>query len=96
MVVAGVHEGKNEICARIGYFNYGINLKTERPTPGQVKAAIHSLLTNPAYKSNVARLAEEMDGYDTYPLFERYLKQVLHTAGIISDQVSGIGAKLLY
>lgn len=26
LVVAGVHEGKNEICARIGYFKYGINL----------------------------------------------------------------------
>ncbi|MES2851014.1 MAG: glycosyltransferase, partial [Bacteroidota bacterium] len=33
MVVAGVHEGKNEICARIGYFKYGINLKTETPLP---------------------------------------------------------------
>jgi UDP:flavonoid glycosyltransferase YjiC (YdhE family) len=33
LVVAGVHEGKNEICARIGYFKLGINLKTETPTP---------------------------------------------------------------
>ena len=29
MVVAGVHEGKNEIAARVGYFKLGINLNTE-------------------------------------------------------------------
>ena len=29
MVVAGIHEGKNEICARVGFFKLGINLKTE-------------------------------------------------------------------
>ncbi len=33
MVLAGVHEGKNEINARIGYFKLGINLRTETPTP---------------------------------------------------------------
>ena len=31
MVVGGKYEGKNEICARAGYFGIGINLKTERP-----------------------------------------------------------------
>ena len=28
MVVAGIHEGKNEINARIGYFGLGVNLRT--------------------------------------------------------------------
>ncbi|MDQ4139325.1 MAG: glycosyltransferase, partial [Bacteroidota bacterium] len=38
MVVGGKHEGKNEICARVGYFNLGINLKTEAPGKEQIKA----------------------------------------------------------
>jgi UDP:flavonoid glycosyltransferase YjiC (YdhE family) len=29
MVAAGLYEGKAEVCARIGYFNYGIDMKTE-------------------------------------------------------------------
>ena len=33
MVCAGINEGKNEICTRIGYFKIGINLKTETPKP---------------------------------------------------------------
>ncbi len=31
MVTAGVHEAKNEICARVGYFNLGMNLKPRDP-----------------------------------------------------------------
>lgn len=37
MVVAGIHEGKNEICARVGYFKLGINLRTENPKPEKIK-----------------------------------------------------------
>ena len=43
MVVAGVHEGKNEICARVGYFKLGINLKTEKPTVTQIKKAVEKV-----------------------------------------------------
>ena len=44
MVVAGVHEGKNEICARVGYFKLGINLETEKPTAAQIKKAVEKIL----------------------------------------------------
>ncbi|MER3470210.1 MAG: hypothetical protein C4330_02475 [Chitinophagaceae bacterium] len=37
LVVAGIHEGKNEINARIDFFKLGINLQTETPTPVQMK-----------------------------------------------------------
>jgi len=77
MVVAGVHEGKNEICARVGYFKYGINLKTEKPAPSQIRDAVNEVLTNPDFKANVVRLASEMESYDTYALFEGYVKAIL-------------------
>ncbi|HET7896162.1 MAG TPA: glycosyltransferase, partial [Flavisolibacter sp.] len=53
LVVAGVHEGKNEINARIGYFGYGINLKTETPKPVQIRCAVEEILKNQTYKKNV-------------------------------------------
>ena len=40
MVAAGVNEGKNEICARIGYFGLGVNLRTERPRAAAIRDAV--------------------------------------------------------
>lgn len=78
MVVAGIHEGKNEICARVGYFKYGVNLKTERPQPCQVKRAVKEIFENPVYKKNVARLSRELNSYATNALVEKYIEEVLH------------------
>ncbi len=77
MVAAGVHEGKNEITARIGYFNLGINLKTEKPKPAQVRAAVEEVLKNPAYRKNVKKLAREMAAYNPAQLCEQYIAQLL-------------------
>lgn len=63
MVAAGVHEGKNEINARIGYFKLGVNLRTERPKPAQLKNAVEEILNDPGYSENVKRLSEEFNTY---------------------------------
>jgi len=76
MVVAGVHEGKNEINARIGYFKLGINLKTEKPSPSQIKANVEIIFRNPVYRNNVARLAEEFEEYNPTWLCEKYLNDI--------------------
>lgn len=73
LVVAGVHEGKNEICARVGYFKYGINLKTEKPSPAQLKAAVQEVTTNSVYKTNVKKLAQEFAHYSPYQLCLEYV-----------------------
>lgn len=78
MVVAGVHEGKNEICARVGYFNLGINLVTEKPTPVQIKNAVGKILANPMYRANVEKLSKEFNLYNPGELFGRYLAEVLN------------------
>jgi UDP:flavonoid glycosyltransferase YjiC (YdhE family) len=77
MVAAGVHEGKNEINARIGYFKLGINLKTERPTPAQVRNAVTALLADPSYRQRVATLRKELIGYNTLPACEGYIRDLL-------------------
>jgi UDP:flavonoid glycosyltransferase YjiC (YdhE family) len=80
LVVAGVHEGKNEICARVGYFNLGINLKTERPSPAQLRQAVEKLIGNAMYKKNVIKLSQEFARYKPNELVAQYVNEVLDPA----------------
>jgi MGT family glycosyltransferase len=77
MVVAGIHEGKLEINARIGYFKLGKDLRTERPTPAQLRQAIEEVLANGSYRRNVQALGREFNSYDPLLLTERYVKEIL-------------------
>ena len=79
MIVAGVHEGKNEICARVGYFKLGINLKTERPKPQQVKNAVQQILADKSYKENVEQLNKEFNTYHPLELFSSYVAALTET-----------------
>jgi MGT family glycosyltransferase len=80
MIAAGVHEGKNETCARVGYFHYGINLNTETPTSTEICKAVNEVLSNPHYRENVTRLGAEMRGLDPEALCANYIVQVLNEA----------------
>lgn len=77
MVVAGVHEGKNEINTRVEYFGLGKNLKTERPSRKQITRAVEEVIGNPTYKSNVKQLGNEFRQYDPYKLSELYLYEAV-------------------
>jgi UDP:flavonoid glycosyltransferase YjiC (YdhE family) len=79
LVTAGIHEGKNEINARVGYFELGINLKTETPTPAQIRASVEEVLGNPVYKRNVGKLNREFSRYNPQLLCEKYVNQVLYS-----------------
>ena len=82
LVLAGVHEGKNEINARIGYFGLGINLKTETPTPDRIKSAVGEVFNDPMYKKNVAALGNEFKEYATNELCAAYVREVLAAASL--------------
>lgn len=77
MVVAGVHEGKNEICARIGYLKYGINLKTETPQPEQIRDAVNEIFNNKEYAQNIDKLGEEFVRYNLKKLMEKYVAELI-------------------
>jgi MGT family glycosyltransferase len=81
LVVAGIHEGKNEINARIGYFGLGINLKSEWPKPTQLRAAIEEVMKDKKYKENVVRLANEFANYNPDQLCAQYLQELLQKTG---------------
>lgn len=80
LVVAGVHEGKSEINARVGYFDLGINLKTETPKPHQIKRAVEEVLQNKLYKLKVTDMAAEFSKYQPNELCANYVKELLGIA----------------
>lgn len=73
MVVAGVHEGKNEICARVGYSKIGVNLKTEKPLSQQIVNAVNLVSGDPLYKTNVSKLAREFAQYKPETILDGYI-----------------------
>lgn len=77
LVVAGIHEGKNEINARVGYFKIGYNLGTEKPTPAQIRKAVNDVVNDGSYRKNVEALAREFSGYNTNELFAGHLASLL-------------------
>jgi UDP:flavonoid glycosyltransferase YjiC (YdhE family) len=81
MVVAGVHEGKNEICARVGYFKLGINLRTERPTPRQVQDAVNRIIMDDEYRTNVKELAAEFARFNPCERSARYIAGLAKKGG---------------
>jgi UDP:flavonoid glycosyltransferase YjiC (YdhE family) len=82
LVVAGIHEGKNEINARVGYFKLGINLNTEKPTPQQIRKAAMEAAGNPLYKQNVERLSREFSHYHPEALCAEYTAALLPATNI--------------
>jgi MGT family glycosyltransferase len=83
LVGAGIHEGKNEINARVGYFKLGINLKTEKPKPEQIRKAVQEVINNSVYKENVTRLAKEFSVYDPNELCAEYVQETLQKTGVL-------------
>jgi len=77
LVAAGVHEGKNEVCARIGYFKIGIDLKTEKPGAKAIYDAVQEILQNRIYKNNIVNLAEDLKSYDSLALSLKYIRELL-------------------
>lgn len=84
LVVAGVHEGKNEINARVGYFQLGINLGTEKPTARQIHDAAWEAVSNTKYKQHTEMLAREFAAYDPYELCAGYVAGLLPVRTAVS------------
>ena len=78
MVAAGVHEGKNEICTRIGYFKLGVNLGTETPTVQQIWEGVESVLNNTSFVQNIERVAKEINSYDAQTLCVQHIQELLN------------------
>ena len=56
IVAAGDTQDKVETTARVAWSGAGINLRTGRPAPQAIRAAVQEVLTNPSYRSASARI----------------------------------------
>ena len=73
VVGAGKREGKNDINARVGYNRLGVDLRSERPKPARIRAAVRRVLDDPTYAANVKALRAELDSYDPLARIEAAL-----------------------
>ena len=79
VVAAGKTEGKNDIDARIGYNRLGIDLRSERPRPAHIRAAVRRVLADPQFAANVAALRAELESYDPMARIEAVLHDEILT-----------------
>jgi UDP:flavonoid glycosyltransferase YjiC (YdhE family) len=56
LIVAGATEEKPEIAARVAWSGAGIDLKTNTPTPDQIRAAVDTVLLNHSHRRQAARI----------------------------------------
>lgn len=79
LVAAGTTEDKPEVCARIEWSGVGINLKTQTPTPTQVRDAVKQILASSNYRQNAQSLQAEIARYDAPTLAAKVLEQLAET-----------------
>jgi MGT family glycosyltransferase len=77
VAVAGVTEGKNEVAARVAWSGSGINLKTETPTPAQIRTAVRTLLSNPSYRARAQQLQARYAEHDDVSVAATLIEQLL-------------------
>jgi UDP:flavonoid glycosyltransferase YjiC (YdhE family) len=65
--------------ARLGHNGLGIDLRTERPRPASIRAAVRRVLVDPTFAANVASLRAELDSDDPMSRIEAALREELLT-----------------
>jgi UDP:flavonoid glycosyltransferase YjiC (YdhE family) len=60
LVVAGGTLDKPEIARRVGWSGTGIDLRTGRPSPSAVRAAVERVLATPSYRSRARAVGESL------------------------------------
>ncbi len=76
LIGAGRSEDKPEICARIEWLGVGIDLKTDRPAPKQIRAAVSKILADRGYQNRVRDLQRTISEYDAPALAATLLEQL--------------------
>ena len=79
VIGAGKSEDKPEICARIEWLGAGIDLKTDKPTPEQIRAAVGKVLADRGYQNRAQDLQRIMSEYDAPAIAATLLEQLAIT-----------------
>ncbi|MFN8419192.1 MAG: glycosyltransferase [Anaerolineae bacterium] len=79
VICAGTTEDKPEVGNRVSYAGVGINLKTNRPTADQVRAAVQSVLADARYKAKAVQMKAELDKHDAASAAAHLIEKLLTT-----------------
>ncbi|MGW9631082.1 glycosyltransferase [Agromyces sp. NPDC055520] len=80
LVVAGMTEDKIEVSARVQWSGVGVNLRTNRPSPEQVRAAVDRVLAEPGYRVASERIGAEIAASEGLAGLDRVIEDVLGVA----------------
>jgi MGT family glycosyltransferase len=90
LVVAGETEDKVFVAARVAWSGAGINLRTSRPTPAQVRDAVGKVLKQESYRTKARALQTNFAQYNALERITRHLESLLEREQTRSlDPVSG-------
>lgn len=78
VISAGIFGGKNEVGARVAYFNCGINLNTEFPDPQEIKDAVNEVITNNSYKCSIKSIRQGFEQSDANRLCADHIARLIH------------------
>jgi MGT family glycosyltransferase len=78
LVVAGTTEDKTEVSARVTWSGVGVALKTDTPTPQQVRDGVVTVLADQRYAERAREIAAAFAGY---PGASRAAEAILEVAG---------------
>jgi MGT family glycosyltransferase len=84
LVIAGASEDKMEVAARVEHAGAGINLRTKKPTPEAIRAAVLQVLSDSAYKQNAGGLQKNFANYDAPALAVQYVEELIASNSSIS------------
>jgi UDP:flavonoid glycosyltransferase YjiC (YdhE family) len=80
VVSAGTTEDKSEVGARVSYAGVGLNLKTNRPSPVQVREAVQTLLNETHFRERARAISTSLAGYDAPTGAVELLEELASTA----------------
>jgi UDP:flavonoid glycosyltransferase YjiC (YdhE family) len=77
LIAAGDTEDKPEIARRIEWSGVGIDLRTSRPSPTKIRAAVHALMRDSSYRQHAKRLQTEIARHDAPAFAVRAIERLL-------------------
>jgi MGT family glycosyltransferase len=64
VIAAGTTEDKMEVANRVAYSGVGLNLRTNRPSPTQLRSAVRRMLTEPIFAARARSIRDELAKHD--------------------------------
>jgi len=77
LVTAGMTEDKADVNARVAWSGVGVDLATNEPTQGALRAAVRTVLDRPAYRLRASQMADEFARIDTRSKVLSIIKQAV-------------------